>query len=318
MRQMVMVALLALVAPVRADWAEVPLEVLVDEADLIVIGKVTKVQDGGFFTIGPNKFDHIVKQDVAVLEVSAVLKAPAQFDKTKVVSIGQKAMGKVTSADIRFVPGQQGIWLLSKDPGQNKIVVMKGNLLVPDPERNVYWAKHPSQLQKETDKQKLTALIEARAKVEGGKPVNGLVARAELLETPGKFQVRFSLKNVSDKPLTVCDYVGHRPLQVQWTGPNGKTLKSKHYDWLAFADIAGLEKSNFVTIQPGGIRFIDAGPGIEFQGPTEKPARTVNVATVGQHRITVSFVEKADGKQFGLENVWTGTVTANELTFSVK
>lgn len=312
------IALLVFASPIFADWAEVPLEMLVDEADLIVVGKVTKIQDGGFFTLGPNKSDHILKQDVAVVEISAVLKSPPQFGKQKVVHVGQKAMGKVTSADIRFVPGQEGIWLLRKDSGQDKICVMKGDLLVPDPERNVYWAKHPSQLQKEKEQKKLAALIEARAMVKGGKAANGLVARAELLEAAGKFQVRFSLKNVSDKPIAVCDYVGHRPLQVQWTGPDGKALQSKHYDWLAFADIAGLEKTNFVTIQPGGIRFIDAGRGIEFHRPTENPERTANVARVGQHRITVSFVEKADGKQFGLENVWTGTVTANELTFSVK
>src|ERR1051325_11403090 len=97
-------SLCTVATPIRADWAEVPLEVLVDEADLIVVGKVTKVQDGGFFTLGPNKSDHIVKQDVAVLEISAILKAPALFGKTKVLHIGQKALGKVTSADIRFVP----------------------------------------------------------------------------------------------------------------------------------------------------------------------------------------------------------------------
>src|SRR4029077_8873151 len=112
-------------------------------------------------------------------------KAPAQFGKPNVVHIGQSGLAKITSADIRFREGQEGIWLLTKDPGSNKIVVMKGDMLVPDPERNVYWAKHPSQFQNEKEQKKLTALIEARAKVSGGKPVNGLVARAELLESPG-------------------------------------------------------------------------------------------------------------------------------------
>ena len=90
------VSLLILVlttTPVVADWAEVPPEVLVDEADLIVVGKVTKVHDGGFFTLGPRKFDHAVKQDVAVVEVSAILKASPQIGKPKVVHIGQLGMG---------------------------------------------------------------------------------------------------------------------------------------------------------------------------------------------------------------------------------
>lgn len=310
-----------LAAQVRADWAEVPLEVLVDEADLIVVAKITKVQDGGFFTLGPNKSDHIVKQDVAVLEISAVLKAPAQFGKTKVVHIGQKALGKVTSADIRFGPGQEGIWLLSKDPGQHKIVVMKGDLLVPDPERNVYWAKHPSQLQKDKERKKLTALIESRAKVEGGKPVNGIVARAELLESPNSFKIRFSLKNVTEKPITVCDYVGIQPLQVQWIGPDEKKLDSKHYHWLRAADLAVLTDRNFVTIQPGGIRFMGPrgeGSDILFLTAADKGTGFDNVAQVGMHRVTVGYVNKDDGKKFGLESVWTGTVTANDLAFSVK
>ena len=315
MRKLLIVAIFALPTPVRADWAEVPLEALVDEADLIVVGKVTKVQDGGFFTLGPMKSDHAVKQDVAVIEVSAILKASPQVGKPKVVHIGQLGMGIVSSVDIRFRPGQQGIWLLTKDPGRNKVVAMKDGLLVPDPERNVYWAKHSSQFQGEKEQKKLAALIEARAKVEGGKPVNGLVARAELLESSGNFQVRFSLKNVTEKPITVCNYVGNRPLPVEWIGPDGKLRMSKHYEWLKAARIAALAERDFVIIQPGGVRFMGE---IKFHPPTDKATNLDNVAQVGQHKVKVSFVNKENGKQFGLENVWTGTVTANELTFSVK
>ena len=139
-----------------ASWMAVPLEILVDEADLIVVGKVAKIQDGGF-AIDNRKYD------VAVLEITGVLKTLS--GKPKVVHIGQPGKGRLTSADILFRPDQQGIWLLTKDP-----------------ERNVYWAKHPSQFQAEKEQKKLVDLIEARAKVVGGKAVNGLVARAELVE----------------------------------------------------------------------------------------------------------------------------------------
>lgn len=315
MRKTLFLAILALAAPVRADRVEVPLDVLVDEADLIVVGKVTKVQDGGFFTLGPNKSDHLVKQDVAVVEISAILKASPHLGTPKVVHIGQTAMGKIASADIHFRAGQEGIWLLNKDPGTNKVVAMKGDLLVPDPERNVYWAKHPGQFHSEKEQKKLTALIEARAKAEGGKVVNGLVARAELVETPGNFQVRFSLKNVTEKSITVCDYVGNQPLQVKWIGPDGMMLKSKHYNWLRAARIAALAERNFVVIQPGGVRFMGE---INFRSPAEKVTNFDNVAQAGKHQVTVGFANNEQGKQFGLENVWTGTVTANELTFSVK
>jgi hypothetical protein len=161
---------------------------------------------------------------------------------------------------------------------------------------------------------------------EGPRPVNGLVAFAEVVEqtppkAPAYFEVRFRLKNTSDKPITICDYVGNRPLEVRWTGPDGKTLKSTHYDWLRAADIAGLSAKNFVTIPPGGIRRL--GPqgensGIVFQPVPEKPFRFGNVAALGQHRLVVSYVNREDGRKFKLENVWTGSVTADEVTFLVK
>jgi hypothetical protein len=316
MRELLFLTTFALATPACASWAEVPLEVLVDEADLIVVGKVTKIQDGGFFTLGPLKSDHIGKMDVAVVEVSAILKALPQVGKPKELHIGQPGMGFVTSATVLFRPGQQGIWLLTKDPGPNKVFSMKGELLLPDPERNVYWAKHPSQFQDAKKQKEIVDLLAAREKLTGGKAVNGLVARTELMESPAHFQIRFSLKNVSDKTITICDYIGNRPLAVEWTGPEGKTLKSKHYDWLASADIVALGNSNFVAIPPGGIRFMEHK--IVFQPPTDKPGRLINLAQAGKHKVSVSYNNKEDGKKFGLENVWTGTVTANEVSFTVK
>jgi hypothetical protein len=192
---------------------------------------------------------------------------------------------------------------------------MKGGLLLPEPERNVYWAKHPGQFVAEKEAKKIADFVEARSKLPGGKPVNGLVARAELSEAPGSFQVRFSLKNTTEKPITVCDYVGNRPLQVQWTGPDGKSLESKHYEWLKAARIAALAQKDFFVIQPGGVRFMGE---IKFLSPADKATNFDNVAQVGKHQITVGFATKENGKQFGLENVWTGTVTAQEVTFTVK
>jgi len=161
-----------------------------------------------------------------------------------------------------------------------------------------------------------------KANPAGGKPVKGIVALARLVEKPAKgstsFEVRLSLKNVSTKPITVCAWVGYQPLKVRWLGPDGKMRKSKHYDWLAFVDLAGLSKDNgFVTIPPGGVRFIT--PEILFHPPTEKPVPGFgNAAQVGKHRVTVTFTNNEDGKQFGLQNVWTGTVIAKEITFRVK
>ncbi|MBI1914878.1 MAG: sigma-70 family RNA polymerase sigma factor [Planctomycetes bacterium] len=168
----------------------------------------------------------------------------------------------------------------------------------------------------------LAAQQEATAQPEGGKPVNGLVASAVVVEKPARgstaFELRFRLKNVSGKPITVCDYLGHQPLKVLWTGPDGKRLKSKHYDCLAHAKLVALRKDNFAVIPPGGMRLIR--PEILFYPPTTKEpfAELLNIAQVGKHRVTVSFTNNQDGKEFGLRDVWTGTVVANEVTFSVK
>ena len=113
---------------------------------------------------------------------------------------------------------------------------------------------------------------EAKTKPEGGKAVKVLVGMAEVVEKPAKgstaFEVQFSLKNVSDKPITVCGYVGNRPLKVQWIGPDGKMLRSKHYDWLAFVDLAGLSKENFVAIPPGGVRNATRLPRVDHVPPS--------------------------------------------------
>src|SRR5689334_13126536 len=150
-RCLFLVLTLLLATPVLADWADVPLEVLVDEADLIVVGKVKEVKAGGFVTLGPQKSDHIVEQDVAVIDVASVLKTSPGIGKPKVVEVGQPVKAKSSSATILYQPGQQGIWLLRRDPGPNKVLVLKDGVLKDDSERVVFWAKHPSQLQPEKE-----------------------------------------------------------------------------------------------------------------------------------------------------------------------
>jgi hypothetical protein len=164
-----------------------------------------------------------------------------------------------------------------------------------------------------------------KAEAKGGKAVNGLVASAEVVEqkpakAPPYLEVLFTLKNVSDKAITICDYVGNHPLKVEWIGPDGKTLRSDHYGWLRAARIASLSEKNFVTISAGGVRRIGPkgeGSGIIFQPYPDDP-RFGNVTTPGKHRVTVSYTNTEDGKKFNQQNVWTGTVTANEVVCTVK
>lgn len=271
----------------RASFAAVPLEILVDEAEVIVLGKVTKVEE----TKITRKFGNAErKYDAAVIEVAAVLKGP---EKLKEVRVAQPAKGGLeVSTDIRFKEGQEGVWILNRQA-----------------EPNFYWATHPSQFQPAGEKDALVKLRQGRAQVPASKPVNGLVARAEVFKS-GDAAVWFSLKNVSDKPVMICNYLGNRPLSVEWTGPDGKKRESKHYAFLAAVLLQPLSKDDFLTIPPGGVLFL---------GPGGRPAPIrFEDAEAGEHKVTVGFTNKEDGKQFKLPGVWTGKVEAPAVTFQVK
>jgi hypothetical protein len=192
----------------------------------------------------------------------------------------------------------------------------------------------------------LAARTDDKPKKEAGsKPVKGLVALAELTEKPekGAFEVRLSLKNVSDKPITVCDCIHlASQIQVQWLGPDGKLQKSKHNDYPG--SNFTLKKSEFVAIQPGEVRRIvptvrfhtsrdKLGPDPEMKLPDPYAldlmmlAERSNLVGAGEHRVRVSFTNTFVRYPAGpgpnptlipVDNVWTGTVTANEVIFKVK
>lgn len=281
-----------LAAPAAASWAAVPIEVLVDQASLIVQGKVVRI-DKGFERNGR-------LYELAVVEVSGTLKG----EKLTHVKIAQPAAGGLaTSVDIRFKPDQTGIWLLKKESDKDLH----------------HWVTHPSQHQPVAEKDALVKLVEQRSKLSAGKEVKGLVARGELIRLDNYYELRFSLKNVSDKPIAICEYVGNKPLEVEWLGPDGKPRTSHHYDWLALARIKQVDASNFVSLLPGEVRFLNAGQGgILFLLPVAKPTPAQNALEAGNHKITIRYSNKDDGKSFSLKNVWTGTVSAQEVSVLVK
>ncbi len=310
-RRNVLPCLLAMVFPLLAArpaaaiWVAVPLEILADEAHLIVEGTVTEVKVPGFDPPDARP------QELAVVKIDSVLKALPHVAgkggaKPKEIGILQPAgVGLAVSTDLRFTVGQKAIWLLKKDPAVD-----------------AYRVSHPSQIQAATEKKKLTELVKARAKMPGGKAVGGLVARAELVEHKGgavkSWEVRLSLKNASDKPVVVFDFVGARPLVVDWTGPDGEKRESLHYEWLKAARLRRPDKTNFATIPPGGVHFIGSeggGQGLLFRADE---APNVNLVTPGKHKIAVSYRSEEDGKRFGIKDAWTGTAAANEVEIAVK
>lgn len=299
MRRWMPLMALVLLAPqqVEASFAPVPLEVMVDEANLIVAGTVDRIVDAGF---GQPIGNRVRPYDAAVVTVKSTLKGP----KKKEVRIAQpsKGGGVAISTDIRFRKGQQGIWLLKWDPHQK-----------------IYWATHPIQYQQPNQQKLLEKTVLARNNVPAGKSLGGLVARAEAFKQGDAVEVRLSLKNISDKPLAVCKHVGQRPIQITWIGPDDKKNRSHHYDWLARVRLRPPSKEDFVTIPPGGIRYF--GPrngynGILFASQNEGPGS--NVAKPGKHTVTVSYTTEISGKRFGIDKSWTGTVTSKPVLFTVK
>ena len=267
---------------VQAKVAYVAPAVLIDKADIVVIGKITKIDDTG---AGPN-------QEFAIVDIREVLKGDPKLKSVKQLQPALK--GARLSHRVSVHLDEQGIFILNKVPNQD-----------------AYRINHPSQVvvfNDQTEKEVIAAyrkLVEERAKFVGGKEVNGLVGRAEIVNDGGRTGVRFALKNVSNKPMTICTWVGGRPLSVRWTSPDGTALESTHYDWLRAANIRGLTKEDFITIKPGEVHFI--GPYTQSHEIfTFKPPE-------GESKVVVSYVNDAHGKQFEIDGVWTGTVTANDV-----
>ena len=280
-----------------AIWAPVPLEVLIDESHLIVVGKVSKVVDAGFAVGNRN-------MDAAVVEVKQILKALPLAGKPTTVRIGQPAAGGIAiSIDIRFQAGTEGIWLLKKDPQQD-----------------IYWAKHPSQFQPLDQLKTLSTMVKSREKITGGTPVQGLVARVEAIAIPqaqGKptVEVRCSVQNVSEKPITLCTFIGNAPVQLNWIGPDGKPLPSRHNDWLQRVRLQAPSKFDFPTIEPGAIHFI--GDAITFTSQNVDDERA-NISRPGEQTVTATFQNSTDGKAQEIPHVWTGKVISGSLKFKVE
>lgn len=139
-----------------------------------------------------------------------------------------------------------------------------------------------------------------------GKAVNGLKATADIVSG----EVRLTLKNVSNKPLAICTWLGQRCIEVSWIGPDGKPRESRHYDWLNAVRLRNITAEDFVTLKPGDAIVI---------GPKGKDSHLkLEGAVAGIHRVKVGYQNNQDGKGQGIRYAWTGKVTANEVTLTIK
>lgn len=277
--------LLLSAAPAQALVVAVPLTTLIDSAEVIAVGKVVRIEENAFA-----RFQR--SYDAAVVQIETVLKGP----KLKEAKIGQPARGGIAiSSDRRYQVGQEAVWILSRAQG------------LPE---GVYEVGHPFAMQPLKEKEKVAKLVEEREKLPGGKPANGLVARAEIEMRGNVPSIKVSVKNVSDKAILISTYLGNRTLQLDWTGPDGKKREKDLYEFLQRVKLRPMNETDFATVPPGGVAQV--GPG------GAGAAIVLENAEPGEHKIKLTYTNKEDGKQFGLKNVWTGTAITNELTVTVK
>jgi len=259
----------------------------VDESPLIVKATVTAHKDS-----------------VAVLHVDKVLKGTLHATEIRIPRsdpAAPKPPGGTFEPQLKI--GTQSILILNK------------------PQANGVYLAHVPQRQKPVKEEaELAKLIAARLRLRGGPEVEGLTLRAELVEdSTAQWYLEVSVKNVSSAPITVCPSSATRPLQVAWTGPDGKTRESRHYA----RDLKStLHKSHFITLQPGEVRFVypfSTGHPICFRpAPLRtETAKSINPAAVGRHAVVVSFEDRTVGKPFGIPKVWAGKVTAPEIALVI-
>jgi hypothetical protein len=151
----------------------------------------------------------------------------------------------------------------------------------------------------------------ASAPAEENKPVKGLAAYAELIENKDKvLEIRLTLKNVSDKPLAVCVWLGQRSVEIVWTGPDGKPRESNAYEWLKAVRLRNVTADDFVTLKPGEKLVI---------GPRGRDS-TLKLEGIepGKHQVKLTYKSTQDGKALGVVGEWTGSVTADPVKAEVK
>ena len=102
-----LLAVAGIVTPVAeaTSWIFIPQWRLVDMADVIVVGKVTKIEGGGG------------KYEQAIIEVSEVLKGAAGLKEARLRQLPQPPAGTpvIPGLPLRYPVGTNGIFLLKKD-----------------------------------------------------------------------------------------------------------------------------------------------------------------------------------------------------------
>ncbi|MFH1549179.1 MAG: hypothetical protein ABIH04_01335, partial [Planctomycetota bacterium] len=225
-----------------SDWKEVPLRERVEEADLVVAGKITKVE---------NATDGNSEIAVGTITVGEVLKGDKNTKEAKLVwytgrvldpETGQWSLPRQqpTGVRIQYKQGQEGIWLL------------KATLKNPA----LYRANYPGY--------PITATEEKLKEIKGyvtqkyehkeipAKPVNGLLFEIRLLNKyplyPGDdLRVEYRLTNVQEKgEIQLVDFGFMISLNPKAIGPAGEKIA-----WPVILEILHALKCPTAILKPG-------------------------------------------------------------------
>ena len=174
-------------------WAWTHPQILVDQADYVVLGTITDV----------NK-----EAGQANIKVEETLKGPAK-EKIPVKFSPLKTDGGmvISDSDIRYGEGMKGIWILDRpdDKGRHDLT-------------------YPLRRMQVEELDKVKALVANFNAIKWSKPVNGLAAavravRPQISPDPVKqYDLSIAVKNVSDKPITVNP---HGKFSLKIEGPDG-------------------------------------------------------------------------------------------------
>ncbi|MHC4661778.1 MAG: hypothetical protein ACYS8W_08820 [Planctomycetota bacterium] len=144
-----------------ASWIDIPLEKRLGEADIVVLGKITGVDNSTHTEI-----------DVGTITVTSVLKEGGNISNVK-LAWPSKRRGFATTADIMYKNGDSGIWILRHGK----------NIRMKFPE--YYYANYPKDFQPAGRLDAVKALLKA---AESGRWVSCEISRQERPK-PGELHI---------------------------------------------------------------------------------------------------------------------------------
>jgi hypothetical protein len=224
--------------PVQASWAYVPPEILMADADAVVVGKMTQV-------------DKVA--GTGVVAVTEVLKGPKDLKKANVKFSAMAGGGLMHSAMITYNNDQEGIWILQKkDAG------------------GAYPLNYPLLRQDMGKRDAVKASLAALANRKWSEPVDGLSASCLVSAGPApKSAMGFVfVKNVGKDAVRVNSYLGARTLEVTVVAPDGTETKPDLYSWMARARLRAPQATDYPELAPGAARLV--GPQYGFAIPLDK------------------------------------------------